>query len=236
MRIGLTRPPCDDRRQRMSERPSNQNSEAGTRAEQRAAEAAAIRRRWITLGEVLTLIAVVISALTLWSNWSDRQDDKVAKAADENRASSRAVTLTLVASEASKHRLTLRPASVSQTVQSQTLLFPAALRLDAVETTGEPRIEGDWFEGALKKARAAAHRPDDSRGDEQMPVAIVTRYLVDGAAHEDVALYDIGFSISGHLFSGHSISLRGLSLVTRVPRASAQARLDARWAKLLPSR
>ncbi|MHC9420318.1 hypothetical protein ACYZX9_17165 [Sphingomonas citri] len=220
----------------MSDLPPNRNDDAGTRAEKRAVEAAAIRRRWITLGEVLALAAVLISALTLWSNWSDRRDDKVAKAEESTRASSRAATLTLVASAASKDRLTLRPAAEVQSVQSQTLLFPSALGLDPVETTGEPRIEGDWFEGALKKARAAAHRPDDSRGDEQMPVAIVTRYLVDGAPHEDVALYDIGYSISGHLFSGHSISLRGLSLVTRVPRTSAQARLDARWTKLLPSR
>lgn len=219
----------------MSE-PSKQSNDAGTRAEQRAVEAAAIRRRWITLGELLALVAVIISALTLWSNWSDRRDEKVAKAAEASRASTRAATLTLVAGEATKHRITLKPASDTQSVQSQTILFPSSLKLAPAETTGEPRIEGEWFEDALKKARAAAHRPDDSRGDEQIPIAIVTRYLVDGAQHEDVALYDVGYSISGHLFSGHTISLRGISLVTHVPRASAQARLDARWAKLLPPR
>ncbi|HEX8061853.1 MAG TPA: hypothetical protein VF535_01415 [Allosphingosinicella sp.] len=31
-------------------------------------EAAAIRRRWITLGEILAVIGVLISALALWSS------------------------------------------------------------------------------------------------------------------------------------------------------------------------
>jgi hypothetical protein len=40
---------------------------AGSACEQRTAEAAAIRRRWITLGEALAVIAVVISGLTLFN-------------------------------------------------------------------------------------------------------------------------------------------------------------------------
>ncbi len=37
--------------------------------QEQAAEAAAIRRRWINLGEVLAVIAVLISALTLWNSY-----------------------------------------------------------------------------------------------------------------------------------------------------------------------
>jgi hypothetical protein len=210
---------------------SDQVTPAETSAKGRAAEAAAIRRRWITLGEVLAVIAIVISALTLWNSWSERSDSKAIKSADAQRASARAVTLVLMA-EGGERALALKPAAAEQSVQSQKILFPAALDIAPAETTGEPRIEAGWFEGALKKAREAAHLPDNSRGDERLPVVIISRFLVDGEQHEDVALYDIGYTISGRLLAGHSVKLRGLSLVSRAKSGDAQAKLDARWRKL----
>ncbi|MFS2112165.1 hypothetical protein ACCC88_20910 [Sphingomonas sp. Sphisp140] len=222
----------------MSELPSPSDLPAPTqaeeRAEARAAESAAIRRRWITLGEVLAVIAVVISGLTLWNSWSERSDSKAAQSADARRASTRAGTLVLVVADAGKRALVLKPASAEQSVQSQTLLFPAALGAASAQTTGEPRIETSWFEHALEKAREAANLADNSRGDERLPVVIVTRFLVDGEPHEDVALYEIGYTISGRLLGGHSVALRGLSFVSRVKKNDAQAKLDARWKALFP--
>lgn len=198
------------------------------------AEAAAVRRRWITLAEVLTVIAVSISALTLWNSWSERRDTAVTKDAEQRQASSRAATLVLTAASADKGKLLLKPAADEQAVQSQTLTFPSSLGLPPTETTGEPRIEAGWFEDALQKARDKAGKPDDSRGDERLPVAIATRFLVNGTAHTDVAIYDVGYTISGHWLSGHTVTLRGLSLVSRVKSGRPQPGLDARWARLLP--
>jgi hypothetical protein len=206
------------------------------KAEARAVEAAAIRRRWITLGEALAVIAVVISALTLWNNWSERSEGEATKDAQAQRASTLAGTLVLTAASSSARELILKPASAEQSVQSQTIVFPTALGAAPAQTTGEPRIEAAWFDHALKSARNRNGLPDDSRGDERLPVAITTRFLVDGTAHEDVALYDIGYSISGRLLGGHNLTLRGLSLVSHVKRGKAQAMLDARWARLHPDR
>ncbi len=105
-----------------------------------------------------------------------------------------------------------------------------ALGLTPVDTTGEPRIEADWFADRLKQAREAAKLPDDSVGDEKLPVAIVTRFVVDGEPHESAALYDIGYGITGRWLAGHRLSLRGLSLVDTVTAAGAQKALDRRWA------
>jgi hypothetical protein len=212
------------------------HAKAHAKAEERAAEAAAIRRRWITLGEVLSVIAVVISALTLWNSWSERNDSKAVKEAEAQQASARAATLVLIAADAGERTLALKPAAADQSVQSQKILFPAALKAAPAETTGEPRIEARWFEDALKEAREKARLPDNSRGDERLPVAITTRFLVDGKAHEDVALYDIGYTISGRLLGGHSVTLRGLSFVSRVTSGGAQAKLDARWRQLFPAK
>jgi hypothetical protein len=206
------------------------------KAEARAAEAAAIRRRWITLGEGLAVVAVLISGLTLWNSWSERSDSRAAKQVDEQRASSRAVTLVLTATASDDRTLSLKPGSADQSVQSQTIRFPTALGAAPADTTGEPRIEAGWFERDLKKARDRAGLPDDSRGDERLPIAVTTRFLVDGEAHEDVALYDLGYTITGRWLTGHSVTLRGLSLVSHANDSNAQTKLDARWATLFPKK
>lgn len=203
-------------------------------AQARAAEAAAVRRRWITLAEVLTVIAVSISALTLWNSWSERRDTEAARNDEARQASTRAQTLVLTAATTSDDALTLKPAAEEQSVQSQRIAFPTALGLSPASTTGEPRIEAAWFARALIKAREKAGMPDESRGDERLPVAITTRFLVDGKPHDDVAIYDVGYSIAGRWLSGHSLTLRGISLVTRVRGNAAQATLDARWRKFFP--
>lgn len=202
----------------------------------RAAEAAAIRRRWITLGEGVALIAVVISGLTLWNSWSERRDSEAGTSAAAQAASAHAGTLVLVASGAGGRTLTLKPAAADQTVQSQTLAFPTPLGIAPIETTGEPRIEAAWFEHALVKAREAAHLPDESRGDAQLPVVITTHFLVDGDAHTDVAIYDLGYSVTDHLFAGHSVTLRGVSLIGHAHGPGAQMRIDAHWHGLMAHR
>jgi hypothetical protein len=198
--------------------------------EDRAIEAAAIRRRWITLGEILAVLAVLISGVTLYLNWADKQDERAEKAAESAQASTRAAALVLNATAPRDDRLLLKPVDDGQVVQSQTIRFPAALGVDPVDTTGDPRIEASWFESGLKRARDKAGLPDDSRGDEKLPVAITTRFLANGEAHEDVALYDIGYSIEGRLLGGHDVTLRGLSLVKQI-KGDAQTQLDTRWAK-----
>lgn len=204
--------------------------------EARAQEAAAIRRRWITLGEVLAVLAVLISALTLYLNWSDKQDERADKAAETRKASTRAAILVLNATPDGDDRLLLKPTAPDQIVQSQIILFPKALDLSPVETTGDPRIEARWFEAALKRAREKAKLPDDSVGDERLPVAITTRFVVNGEPHDAVSLYDIGYGIAGKWLSGHHLTLRGLSLVGHAKADQAQTRIDTRWERAFGGR
>jgi hypothetical protein len=196
--------------------------------------AAATRRRWITFGEVLTVIAVLISGLTFWNNWSQRKDDQIAKTAEADKSAARSGRLQLVATNAGKRELTLKPASAEQSVQDQHIAFPTALGVSPADTTGEPRIDVTWFEHALIKAREAAHQAGNSRGDAQLPVAITTRFLVDGEERTDVALYDLGYNLSSGWLGSHSVTLRGISLIARVKGDDAQARLDALWARSNP--
>ncbi|HYW14756.1 MAG TPA: hypothetical protein VE891_01195 [Allosphingosinicella sp.] len=190
-------------------------------------EAAAIRRRWITLGEMLAVIGVLISGLALWNSWSERSTAERERSAEKAKQANVSRILLLKAGGGGK-RLALTAHDPDQAIQGQTLLFPSAFGLGAFDTT-EPRIEADWVKRATRKARG---KDDKVRGDARMPVAITTRFVADRRSFTDTALYDVGYKESGGgLFEGSEVELRGLSLIGRTTPARAQAQLDALWAK-----
>jgi hypothetical protein len=190
-------------------------------------EAAAIRRRWITLGEVLAVIGVLISGLALWNSWSERSAAETERAADKAKQANVSRILLLKSSGGGK-RLALAAHDPAQAIQSQTLVFPSAFGLGTFDTT-EPRIEAEWVKGAIKKAN---EKDGKARGDARIPVAIATRFVADGRSFTDTALYDVGYKESdGGLFEGKDVELKGLSLIGRTTAGKAQGQLDALWAR-----
>lgn len=198
-------------------------------------EAAAVRRRWINIGEAVAVAAVLISALTFWNSYSERRSAEAARQSEQRSAVAKARTIVLKATpEHGGDRLSLSPIG-DQTIQGQTIAFPSALGIDPVDTVSEPRIEAGWFGKAVKKARRAAGRDEDEAGDERLPVAITTRYYSDGALLSDVSLYDVGYEVEGRFLRGSAVRLRGLSLIGRAGAGNAQARLDASWEARQPT-
>ena len=199
-----------------------------------AAEAAAIRRRWITLGEILAVIAVVISGLTLWNSYTERSASQAEKAQEKQRRATLSKALVLKAQGGGK-RMALTALDPAHAIQSQTIAFPATLGVKTIETLIEPRIEADWIKEAAKKARqaGAAGAADKASGDLRLPVAISTRFVTGGETYTDVAIYDVGYRREDSLLGGSDVELLGLSRVEGVTGAKAQARLDAIWASRL---
>lgn len=190
-------------------------------------EAAAIRRRWITLGELLAIAAVLISALTLWNNYRERASREAERTVDAKKSEAKARTLLLKSSVAGNgDRLDLVSTAADQVIQSQTIAFPTAPALAPVDTTGDARIEADWFADALKKARDKAKK---APGDLRLPVAITTRYVADDATVNDTAIYRIGYGLEGRFLGGTTVKLKGLSLARRVDAKGAQKAVDAAW-------
>jgi len=200
------------------------------------AEAASVRRRWITLAEILGVIAVLISGLTLWNSYRQRTADEAEKAAERSQAEAEAQVLLLRATpDREGEILRLASAGEGQTIQNQTVAFPGPLAVATIDTLIEPRIEARWFEQALLRARQAGGARDGSRGDERIPVAITTLFFSAGAMHRDAAIYDIGYRVEGGgLFGGHKIRMRGISRVETVQPRALQARLDALWRSRQP--
>jgi len=185
-------------------------------------EAARVRRRWLNLGELLAIVGVAISGAALWNSYRERTNAEAEQASAEARTAKKAQLLVLKATVAKEGSvLTLVPRDDTQTIQAQTIRFPAALGLSPVETTGDARLERSWFEheltNALEKTKSAKRTP----GDARLPVHIVTRFLVDGVEYEDSAIYSIGYSIGHAFLSGTTIKLRGLSRNSAAPAGAA---------------
>jgi hypothetical protein len=197
---------------------------------QQAAEAAAIRRRWITLGEVLAVVAVVISGLTFWNSYRERTAAEAERQAEKQDQAERAQTVLLKATASRDGKqLLLAPADGDQVIQGLTIRFPTAMEARPIDAVIEPRIEAGWIEDAVKKVES----PAPASGDLRLPIAIATRFVVDGTTYEDVALYDVGYRIDRGLLDS-DVALRGLSQIERARASSAQARLDAIWRSRIP--
>ncbi len=182
------------------------------------------------------MAAVAISGLTLWDSHQDRVRTEQKAAASASRETVEASVLVLRATPSGDgDRLTLTPLNAEQAIQAQTILFPSALGLAPVETTGDPRIEATWFADALKQARKAAGRKDDDPGDQRLPVVIVTQYVVGGTRHTTRAIHDLGYTLEGRFLRGANVVLRGMSIVGTVSEKHAQKALDAEWRRRLPS-
>ena len=62
----------------------------GPKTEAEAAEAAATRRRWINLAEIVAVAGLLISGLALWNNYRERAGDESDKAAARSQAQAQA--------------------------------------------------------------------------------------------------------------------------------------------------
>jgi len=195
------------------------------------AEAARVRRRWINLGELVAVLALVISALTLWNSYRERTTNEAEHAQESAQSAKKATVLILKATADKDARtLTLAPHADEQAIQSQTIYFPAKLGVSPTETSSDARIEKSWFESALVSARKAAG-VEATPGDARVPVLIETHYLTDGDAHVDRALYEVGYVTTHSLIGGTDVHLRGLSRTGSVPSDDVgQKRIDALWA------
>ncbi len=193
------------------------------------AEERKIRRRWITLGEVLAVIGVLISGLALWNSYAERRGNEAERKAEQAQKGVVSRTLALKASGGGRS-LMLEPRDPEQTIRSETILFPSPLETK-VDALVEPRIDADWVKQAVKKAHDLGRKEAKGPGDARMPVAITTLFdSGGGGTFTDTALYDVGYKESGGgLFGGTNVTLRGLSLIGRVSAVKAQARLDAIW-------
>jgi len=190
------------------------------------AEAAATRRRWITLAELVGVAGLLIAALSLWMSWSDRRADEQEKRA-EKASESKARTLVLLTATPEHGGARLALKDEAHQIQSVDIRFPAALGVSNQSSVLEPHIEADWFSKAILEATDGG--PDAREG--RLPVLITSSYWDADTQRTDSAIYDVIWETHGRIARGRVLELKGVVLRERT---SQPARLDALWAREKP--
>lgn len=191
------------------------------------AEAAAIRRRWVTLGEFVAVAGLIISALALWSSYTDRRADQAEKQIEKAENARARGTVLLMATPSHGGEI-LAVHDAQHPVQSISVVLPTSFGVAPQGSTGTLEIRGEWFSGAL--LGLTKDGPSEQKG--RLPVLIVADYW-DGDDHiTDKAVYDILWRTEGRFLRGRTMRLTGM--VLRARHGASQAAVDRAWHELAP--
>jgi hypothetical protein len=159
------------------------------------------RRRWINLGELIALAALIVSAAGVWIAWKSSNEDKPTRVVEQRSS----VPLALRGSASSDgSTLTIMPADPSHALESLTVTIKGS---QSVDVGSDGRLSADDV-GALLKGR-------DKEAKEialKVPVRIDARYVEAGADRRGGGNYVLRYKWQGGgLFGGRSLHLLGLS-------------------------
>jgi hypothetical protein len=184
------------------------------------AEAAATRRRWITLAEFVAVAGLIIAAAGLWMNWSDRRADLADKQA-EQASESKVKGLVTLSGSVDRDGETMTLSDPAHQVESVSAAFPSALGIGAQSSVLGPRLSTDWFGDKLLAV---------TKGKEagRLPVILTTTWWDGDTKRTTAATYDVVWRREGSLFGGHKVKMVRLSLRDR---SGSQAKLDSAWVR-----
>ena len=194
--------------------------------------------RWLSLAELVGMLALAIAGLGYWDTHHERSlaERERAAQAQQKKAEAKASALKLGflmtgSPEGGGNRLRLTSVRPEQVIQTQSLIFPSEVRGDAVETTGNPRLEAGWIEGGLSKAE---HARGSKQARGRLPVGVVTVFIEDGQTKTDRAIYLVGYSAHPRVLRADRVELEGLSLLQRGVGENLQAAVDGVWTRQNP--
>jgi len=160
------------------------------------------RKRWINLGELIALAALIVSAVGVWISWrSNGHDDKPAQVVEQKQP----MPLNLRASLGSDgSELTISPIDSSQGLQSATVTVQSA---PPIEIGSDGTLQASDVQAALKD------REKESKDvTHSVPVRIEARYVEMGRDRRGGGAYVLRYRWEGGgLFGDRSLRLVGLS-------------------------
>lgn len=159
------------------------------------------RRRWINLGELIALAALIVSALGVWIAWKSSNQDKPTRVVEQRTP----VPLTLRAKrEDDGERLAVSPVEDSQALESLTVTLPGA----------SPIQVGSDGELAASDVQAALKGRDNEPKDRTLSVRarMDAHYVELGKDRTASGTYTLRYMWKGGgLFGGRSLRLVALS-------------------------
>ncbi len=188
-------------------------------------------RLWLTISELVGVLALVIAGLNFWDSHRERVQDARREAAADHAASARYALVVSSQMEADGARLSLQSVDPAQAIQSERYLFPRAVLDHAMEVSAaKPQIDLDWIASGLRADVARARKSGaGADGEATVPVGVLATYVQDGEMRTDQSIYRLGYAWRSRLLGGPRLALQGLSLVRRGVRGDLRAAVEAVW-------
>ena len=159
------------------------------------------RRRWITVGELIALAALIVSGLGVWISWKSSDSDQPTRIVEQRQP----IPLTLRARrEDDGGKLEISPVEPSHALESLTVTFPGA---SPIEVGSDGELDASDMQSALKGR-------DDEPKDKTLSVRarIDAHYVEAGKERRSSGTYTLRYMWKGGgLFGGRSLHLLGLS-------------------------
>jgi hypothetical protein len=197
-------------------------------------------RLWITLSELVGVLALLIAGLNFWDSHRERvSDEKRVAAAEqsaERLAAARSSFVLTARAEADGARLVFQPMASDQAIQSQRFVFPAPVA-DKPVTSVQPRLDRDWVARGLKGAVEAARKAKaaGATGEGDLPVGVESTYVEDGEVKTDRSIYRISYAWRTPFLGGPRFTLEGATLRNRAIKTDLQHAVDAQWQAAQPA-
>jgi hypothetical protein len=158
------------------------------------------RRRWISLGELIALAALAVSALGVWIAWKSSSEDKATRIVEQRQS----IPLTLRGSvEQDGRALVIAPVEASHALESLTLTINGA---SPIEIGSDGKLDAGQLESMLKD------RDKDRKGSLSVPARIDARYVEAGSDRRRAGSYLLRYRWEGGgLFGGRSLRFTGFT-------------------------
>jgi hypothetical protein len=159
------------------------------------------RRRWITIGELIALAALIVSAIGVWISWRSSGEDKQSRIVEQRQP----IPLTLRGRrEDDGRRLEISPVESSHALESLAVTLPGAT---AIQVGSDGELEASDVESALK---GSENQPKDRT--LAVRARIDARYVEMGRDRRATGTYTLRYMWKGGgLFGGRSLHLVSLS-------------------------
>jgi hypothetical protein len=159
------------------------------------------RRRWITLGEIIAIAALVVSAVGVWIAWKSGNEDKTTRVVEQRTAVPLALRGTV---NGDGSTLTILPADPSHALEGLSVAIKGGSTIDV---GSDGKLSADDVQAVLKGRDTEAKDVTHS-----VPVRIDARYVEMGKDRRGGGNYILRYKWQGGgLFGGRSLRLVGLS-------------------------
>jgi hypothetical protein len=156
------------------------------------------KRRWISLGEIIAVAALIVSAVGVWIAWKSSTSNQPTRVVEQRQA----IPLTLRGTvQDDGRKMVISPVESSHALESLTLTIKGAY---PIELGSDGTLDADTVGSKVNK--------DEDKGAHSVAVRVDARYVEMGKDRHAAGNYVLRYRVEGGgLLGGRSLRLVALS-------------------------